>query len=119
MFTPKNIFNFLKDIKKGISILDKLNEKHHFDIVYSNTLAVLLGMIYAKKRKIKHLWHVHEIIVSPKNIASVFPKLLMQNANVTEACYDTGFESLSYFNKIFKKITGENPSAFRKRKGLD
>jgi len=46
-------------------------------------------------------------------------KLLMQDANVTEACYDTGFESLSYFNKIFKKITGENPSAFRKRKGLD
>ena len=43
-------------------------------------------------------------------------KLLMQDANVTEACYDTGFESLSYFNKIFKKITGENPSAFRKRK---
>ena len=46
-------------------------------------------------------------------------KLLIQNANVTEACYDTGFESLSYFNKIFKKITGENPSSFRKRKGLD
>jgi YesN/AraC family two-component response regulator len=46
-------------------------------------------------------------------------KLLMHNTNVTEACYDTGFESLSYFNKIFKKITGENPSSFRKRKGLD
>jgi len=46
-------------------------------------------------------------------------KLLMQNTNVTEACYDTGFESLSYFNKIFKKITGENPSSFRKRKGLN
>ena len=49
MFTPKNIFNFLKDIKKGISILDKLNKEHNFEIVYSNTLAVLLGMIFAKK----------------------------------------------------------------------
>lgn len=77
MFTPKNILKFIKDIKKGISILDKLNKKHHFDIVYSNTLAVLLGMIYAKKRKIKHLWHVHEIIVHPKIIAAIFPKLLM------------------------------------------
>ena len=82
MFTPKNIFNFLKDIKKGISILDKLNEKHHFDIVYSNTLAVLLGMVFAKKRKIKHLWHVHEIIVSPKIIAAIFPKLVMRNADL-------------------------------------
>lgn len=77
MFTPKNIFKFIKDIKKGISILDKLNKKHHFDIVYSNTLAVSLGMIYAKKRKIKHLWHVHEIIIRPKIIAAIYPKLLM------------------------------------------
>jgi YesN/AraC family two-component response regulator len=45
--------------------------------------------------------------------------LLLQDSNVTEACYDAGFESLSYFNKTFKKITGENPSAFRKRKGMD
>ena len=77
MFTPKNIFKFIKDIKIGISILDKLNKKHHFDIVYSNTLAVSLGMIYAKKRKIKHLWHVHEIIIRPKIIAAIYPKLLM------------------------------------------
>lgn len=46
-------------------------------------------------------------------------KLLMQHINVSEACYETGFESLSYFNKVFKKMTGENPSSFRKRKGLD
>ena len=77
MFTPKNILKFIKDIKIGISILDKLNKKHHFDIVYSNTLAVSLGMIYAKKRKIKHLWHVHEIIIRPKIIAAIYPKLLM------------------------------------------
>jgi AraC-like DNA-binding protein len=42
-------------------------------------------------------------------------KLLMQDKNVTEACYESGFENLSYFNKTFKKLTGENPSKFRKQ----
>jgi len=41
-------------------------------------------------------------------------KLLLQNHNVTETCFDCGFESLSYFNRTFKKITGENPMAFKK-----
>ncbi len=42
-------------------------------------------------------------------------KLLLMNKNVTEACYDTGFENLSHFNRTFKKFAGENPSAFRKK----
>ena len=41
--------------------------------------------------------------------------LLLQDKTVTEACYATGFEQLSYFNRTFKKITGENPSGFKKR----
>jgi AraC-like DNA-binding protein len=41
--------------------------------------------------------------------------LLLKKVSVSEACYEVGFESLSYFNKLFKKITGENPSAFRGR----
>jgi len=41
--------------------------------------------------------------------------LLLQDISVSEACYEVGFESLSYFNKLFRKITGENPSAFRKK----
>ncbi len=42
-------------------------------------------------------------------------KLLLQDYNVTEACYGSGFENLSYFNKSFKKLTNENPSEFKKR----
>jgi AraC-like DNA-binding protein len=42
-------------------------------------------------------------------------KLLLMHKNVTESCYDTGFENLSHFNRTFKKFAGENPSAFRKR----
>jgi AraC-like DNA-binding protein len=42
-------------------------------------------------------------------------KLLLQNKTVTDACYESGFENLSHFNKTFKKMTGENPSFFRKK----
>jgi AraC-like DNA-binding protein len=41
--------------------------------------------------------------------------LLMQDQNVTETCYAVGFESLSYFNRLFNKLVGDNPSAFKKR----
>ena len=43
-------------------------------------------------------------------------KLLIQDKNVTETCFESGFESLSYFNRIFKKWTGEAPSSFRKQR---
>lgn len=42
-------------------------------------------------------------------------KLLLQQHSVTEACFESGFDNLSYFNKTFKKLAGENPTQFRKR----
>ncbi|MDO3626493.1 AraC family transcriptional regulator [Mucilaginibacter sp. BT774] len=39
---------------------------------------------------------------------------LMQDKNITETCYAVGFESLSYFNKLFNRIVGQNPSDFKK-----
>jgi len=46
-------------------------------------------------------------------------KLLLQKKSVSEACYESGFENLSHFNKTFKKITGENPSAFKNTRYTD
>ena len=40
--------------------------------------------------------------------------LLMQDKNITEVCYAVGFESMSYFNRLFNKIVGKNPSTFKK-----
>jgi glycosyltransferase involved in cell wall biosynthesis len=82
MFSFKNMIQFYKDYKKAINILDTINKKYTIDVVYSNTLAVLLGMIYARKLQIKHIWHVHEIIVHPKSIANIFPKLLTRYADL-------------------------------------
>jgi AraC-like DNA-binding protein len=41
--------------------------------------------------------------------------LLLLDQTVSEAAWACGFESLSYFNKIFRRVTGENPLQFKKR----
>ena len=41
--------------------------------------------------------------------------LLLKDVSVSEACYEVGFQSLSHFNKLFNKLAGENPSAFKRR----
>jgi len=40
---------------------------------------------------------------------------LLKDMNISEAGYAVGFDSISHFNKLFKKNTGENPSDFKKR----
>jgi len=40
---------------------------------------------------------------------------LLQDKTVSETCFAVGFESLSYFNKLFRKTEGENPSEFKRR----
>ncbi|MCG8490539.1 MAG: AraC family transcriptional regulator, partial [Sneathiellales bacterium] len=42
-------------------------------------------------------------------------RLLLSGKNISETCYECGFESLSYFNRTFKRISGENPSAYKNR----
>jgi len=44
-------------------------------------------------------------------------RYLLSGKNVTETCFACGFESLSYFNRSFKKIVGENPSNFIRKHG--
>jgi AraC-like DNA-binding protein len=46
---------------------------------------------------------------------SIAQRKLLAAETVSDACYASGFDSLSYFNRIFKKVVGESPSAFRRR----
>lgn len=42
-------------------------------------------------------------------------RYLMAGKSVSTACYQSGFQSLSYYNRVFKRVTNENPSRFRSR----
>jgi AraC-like DNA-binding protein/ligand-binding sensor protein len=39
--------------------------------------------------------------------------LLNPNARVSEVAYEVGFQSLTHFNRVFKKVTGQSPTAYR------
>jgi len=41
--------------------------------------------------------------------------LLLQDRSISEAAFAVGIESVSYFNKLFRRLNGENPSDFKKR----
>lgn len=48
-----NIFSFFK--------LSKIIKNQKIDVIYSSTVVIYLGYLLAKKIKIKHIWHIHEI----------------------------------------------------------
>ena len=41
--------------------------------------------------------------------------LLNPHCRISEAAYEAGFQSLSQFNRVFRRISGESPSAYRER----
>jgi AraC-like DNA-binding protein/ligand-binding sensor protein len=41
--------------------------------------------------------------------------LLNPNARVSEIAYEAGFQSLTHFNRVFKKVTGQSPTAYRSK----
>jgi glycosyltransferase involved in cell wall biosynthesis len=81
MFTPSNLIKLFKEYKEGLKIINQLHKEHNFQLVYSHTLAALIGIIFASKNKVKHLWHVQEIIAKPKLFNWVFKRILSIKSN--------------------------------------
>ncbi len=42
-------------------------------------------------------------------------KLLIKDISIAEVAAQCGFESLSYFNRVFKRIVGDNPTSYRSK----
>lgn len=64
-------FKAIADLLKGRSI----------SLLHSNTLAVLTGALWARQKKVPHVWHVHEIIVHPRFVKLIYGYLLKWFAN--------------------------------------
>lgn len=87
--------------------LDRLLANETIDFVHSNTLAVLLGAIYSRRRKIKHIWHVHEIIEKPRLVSKLYPlivdrfsDLVIYNSNASKTALCSKRKSLKTKSKV-------------------
>jgi AraC-like DNA-binding protein len=53
--------------------------------------------------------------VARSRVETVKKMLLNPHTRVSEAAYAAGFQSLSQFNRVFRRVAGESPSAYRDR----
>ena len=60
----------------AVRAIDRMLSGRRVDLVYSNTLAILAPAIWAKIRRVPHLWHVHEIVLAPAPARRGYPWLL-------------------------------------------
>jgi AraC-like DNA-binding protein len=55
--------------------------------------------------------------VSRSRIESAKNLLLNRNLRISEVAYEVGFQSLTHFNRVFKKLIGESPTTYRSHLG--
>ena len=104
LFTSFKIFIFPFLIYLAIKKLKKELGNTKIDIIHSNTLAVFLGAFYSRKYKIKHIWHVHEIIKYPKLVAKSYPFLVNTFSDYVIFNSKASYEHLCYnYPKLKKK----------------
>lgn len=73
---PGGIFNRVQKNLKAYRFLNQLHRKYDFELVYSNTLAVIVGSLWAKRKQIPHIWHIHEILPGPAPLVKLLSKML-------------------------------------------
>lgn len=76
MFSPLGFFTMTKTMLRSVRFLGTARDNHGFDLVYSNTIAVLGGALSARLWGVPHVWHVREILSSSSVLTPVFRRLV-------------------------------------------
>jgi glycosyltransferase involved in cell wall biosynthesis len=68
-FTPAGLLKLLRQTALALGELDSAVAGRRIAAVHSNTIAVLSGALWARVRGVRHVWHIHEIILKPRPVA--------------------------------------------------
>lgn len=64
-FNVRGIWQYVSTYYSSSKQIEKLVKKKNISLIHVNTAAVLEGIYLKKKLKVKMVWHIHEIILSP------------------------------------------------------
>ncbi len=74
--SPTGLINRFAKNLKAYRFLSQLHKNFRFELVYSNTLAVVVGAYWAKRKQLPHIWHIHEILLGPGSLVRWLSGLL-------------------------------------------
>ena len=69
LYLPFEIYSSFRTIRNQLS-------GRKISLIHSNATSVFIGAFYSFFHNKPHLWHVHEIVESPKVIAKLYPRIV-------------------------------------------
>ena len=78
------------------------NELHLSRFYFCNLFKKNTGLTFTEYLSRLRVEHVKKLLLNP-------------NMRVSEIAFQTGFQSLTHFNRIFRKVTGQSPTEYRER----
>jgi AraC-like DNA-binding protein/ligand-binding sensor protein len=75
--------------------------------------AVHMSTFYFCKQFKKATGHSFTDYLGRVRIEKAKERLLNPHARISEVAYEVGFQSLTHFNRVFKKLNGESPTTYR------
>lgn len=87
-FSPLGLPRYSAFFVYSVAALLRRIRKHRFDAVHSNTTAVIPGAIAARLVGLPHVWHCHEMVVSPIFVRRITARLAVSLSDVVIAVSD-------------------------------
>lgn len=102
--------------KRLIRVLDYIDEHIHEPI----SIEQLADLTFLSKDHLirlfkKHMNDTPVKYINRKKIEKAQLMMLLDDSSIQEMSFTLGFENISYFNRLFKKMTGETPTSYKRR----
>jgi AraC-like DNA-binding protein len=91
-----------------------IQQHHHEDLSLGQVAAAVhTSMFYFCKLFRKVTGTTFTEFLSRTRVEKAKNLLLNPNLRISEIAYEVGFQSLTHFNRVFKKVVGESPTEYR------